>query len=86
MGGRDQHVGVARAGLFQHVGVAGPADHALNIQRVGRAADQVGIHVDQGDIVLFTRQMPRDLPADLACPADDDLHRSPRARVPRSPV
>ena len=82
IGRGDDHVGIARACAFQHVGVAGKAGDPLHIQRFRRAADQVGIHVDHGHIILFARQVPRDLPADLARAADDDLHRPVPIRQP----
>ena len=83
MGGGDHHVGVAGACPFQHVGVAGEADDALHVQRVGRAAHEIGVHVDHGDVVLFAGQVAGDLPADLPRPADDDLHDVSVAPGPR---
>ena len=75
MGRGDNQVGIAGAGLIQNVGVAGKAGHALHVQRIGGAPDQLGIGVDDGDIVALARKMARDMPADLPRTADYDLHR-----------
>ena len=74
MGGGDDHVGVARPCPVKHVGMRGEARDALHVERLGRAADEIGIRIDHRDVVAFARKMPRDLPANLACPADNDLH------------
>ena len=79
IGRGDDHVGIAGAGPLEHVGIACVARNALHIERVGGPAHEVGIVVDDGDIVAFAGQMPRDLPADLARAADDDLHGYPLA-------
>ncbi len=78
IGRGNDHVGIARAGAFEDVGIGGEARNALHVERIGRAAHQFGIVVDDGHIVLLAREMAGDLPADLARAADDDLHvRSP---------
>ena len=81
MGRGDDQVGIARACLVQNVGMAGKARDALHVQGIRCAADQVGVVVDDGDVVPFARQMAGNLPADLTRAADDDLHgRSLAAR------
>jgi hypothetical protein len=85
MCGRDHHVGVARTGAFEDVGVAREARDALDVERVGRAADEIGVVVDYRDVVAFAREMARDLPADLARTADDHLHDVPWPD-PRAPM
>jgi hypothetical protein len=81
MGGGDDHVGVARTRAFEHVGIGGKARDALHVERVGRAAHEIGVVVDDGDVVLLAREVPRDLPAHLPRAADDDLH-DVRLRTP----
>ena len=82
MGGGNDHVGVACARALQNVRIGGEARDPLHVERFGRAAHQFDIVVDDRDVVLFTRQMPRDLPADLARAADDDFHGRSRMRLP----
>ncbi len=53
MGRGDDHVGIARARPVEHVRVGGEAGDALHVQRLGRAAHEVGIVVDDGDVVAF---------------------------------
>ncbi len=74
MGGGDDHVGVARTGAVQNVGIACETGDALHVERVCGAAHQVGVVVDDGDVVALARKVPGDLPADLTRAADDDLH------------
>ena len=74
MGGRDDHVGIARPGLFQHIRVRGEADDALHIQHIGGPADQIGVLVHQRDVVPLAGKLAGDLPPDLPRAADDDLH------------
>jgi hypothetical protein len=74
MGGGDDHVGLARARLLQHIGMRGKTDHPLHLQRVGGAAHQRGVVIHDRDIVGLARKLAGDLPADLPRPADDDLH------------
>ena len=77
IGRGDDHVGIARPGPVEHVGVAGEAVDPLHVQRFGGPADKVGVVVDHRDVVLLAAQMAGDLPAHLAGPADDDLHGRP---------
>jgi len=86
MGGGDQHVGVTGTGAFQNVGIAGETGNPLHVERIGRPAHQIGVAVDDGHVVVFPRQMPGDLPPDLSCPANDDLHRLSRVCADRPPA
>ena len=75
IGRSDDHVGVAGPGPFKHVRIARKSGDPLHIQRFGSAAHQVGIAVDNRDIIALSGKMPRNLPADLPCAADDHFHR-----------
>ena len=74
IGGCNDHIGIGSTGPVQHIGIAGKARNPLHIQRGRRAADQIGIVVDNGDVVLLARKVTGNLPPHLPCAADDDLH------------
>ena len=74
IGGRDDHIRIARPGPVQHIRIGGETRHPLNIQRIDRAADQIGIVINHGHVVFLLRQMAGDLPAHLAGTADNDFH------------
>ena len=48
---RDQHVGVARAGALEDVGVRGVADDGAHVEPVLQLAQHVGVAVDDRDFV-----------------------------------
>src|SRR5688572_31216606 len=54
---RDEHVGIARAGSLEHVGVRGVADDGADVEAVLQLAEHVGVAVDDRDFVsLLARQ------------------------------
>ena len=73
-GGRDEHVRVPRPCPVEHIGIACKSSDTLHIQRVGCAADEIGVAVDHGDVVELAREIAGDLPADLPGTANDDFH------------
>ena len=79
IGRGDDHVGVPGPCPLQHIRVGGKAGHPLHIQRLHGARDQVRVVVDHRHVVLLAGKMARDLPADLARAADDDLHAGLRS-------
>ena len=82
IGGGDDHIRVTRTCAFKHVGIGCKPCNPLNVQRICRAAHKVGIVVDHGHIVSFTRQMAGNLPTDLPCTTNDDFHApAPRLRI-----
>ena len=74
---RDHHIRIARTGPIQHVRIAGKAGQPLHIQCVRRAAHQIGVAIDDGDIVALPREVPGNLPAHLPRAADNYLHIGP---------
>ena len=73
-GDGDDHIGLARAGALQHVRMGGIAHHRPHIEIVGHLLDQVRRIVDDGDVVVFRRQLTGNAGADLARAANDDFH------------
>ena len=77
---RDQHVGVARAGALENVGIRGVADDGAHVEPVLQLAQDVGVAVDDRDFVgLLAREADRRRAADLAGAEDQDLHRADSA-------
>jgi hypothetical protein len=74
VGHRDQHVGVARPGLLQHVGMRGEADEAGDVERLADLLDQLRRLVDDRHVGVLAGQVARDVEADLAGPAHDHFH------------
>ena len=63
---RDQHVGVARAGPLEHVGMRGVADDRAHVEPVLQLAQHVGVAVDDRDLVgLLAGQAESGRAADL---------------------
>ena len=63
---RDQHVGVARAGALEDVGMRGVADDGAHVEPVLQLAQHVGVAVDDRDFVgLFAGQAESGRAADL---------------------
>ena len=75
VGERDEHVGVARAGGFEHAGLRGVADDGADVDAVLQVAQQLVVDVDDGDFVrLLAGEVIGRRAADLAGAENDDLH------------
>jgi hypothetical protein len=75
-GDGNDHVGFARPGVIQHIGVCTVSDNATNVG-VGRyRIYQFTGYVDHRDVVVFNREPFGDAAANLACAANNDLHRA----------
>ena len=71
----DDHLGVACPRTVQHVGIACKPRDPLHVQRIRRTAHQIGVAVNDRDVVAFARKMAGDLPPDLPCAANDHFHK-----------
>jgi len=77
MGRGDNHIGIARTGFVQNIGIACKSGDTLHIQRIGRLTHQRRIVVNDRDVVALAGQMTGNLPAHLSCTTNDDLHARP---------
>ena len=76
VGGRDgdQHLGVLRAGLGEHVGIGAVTDKAAHVEAVRDALDEARARVDDRDVIVLRGEPLGNAEADLAGPADDYAH------------
>ena len=72
-GHREEHVGVGRAGLGEHLGVRRVADDRAQVELVLQVLQALGAGVDDGDVVLLRDQALGHAGADLAGAEDEDL-------------
>ena len=70
----DDDVGVGDARLFQDIRVRCVADHAVSVQGVADAPDQVGVLVYDRHVIAFKGQVAGNVEADLSGAADDNFH------------
>ena len=73
-GDRDQQAGVLGAGLRQHAGQRGVADHGADVELLGQLAQALVVGVDHGDVVVLGGQRCRHRGADLPRAENQDLH------------
>ena len=52
--GGDDHIGIARTGAVEHIGIAGKTSNSLDIQRIGGPAHEIGVAVDNGYVVALS--------------------------------
>ena len=73
-GHRDHHVGALDPGPLEHpqLGRVAVLDVVLELLLDGQVA--VAVVLDQRHLVLLLEQLPREVPADLSCADDDDVH------------
>ena len=74
--GGQQQIRLRRARFPQGVGVGGAALHTDHVKRVGKLRDQLGVVVDDGDVVPLVGKDGGDRMPDLSAARDDDLHGS----------
>ena len=73
-GAGDQHVGVGRAGLGQHLGADAVADHATQVKARFQITQAHAVGIDHGDIVFFADQAFSDAFADATSAQNQDFH------------
>ena len=79
--GAQGQIRLRRPPFPQGVGTGSAAFHTDHVQRIGKSVDQIGIVVDDSDVVPLVRQDGGDGVADLAAAGNDDFHgRTPVRR------
>ncbi len=74
-GAGDKQVGVFGARAAQHRGLDAIARHATQVQPVFEVAQQLGVRVDQGDVVLLGNQAFGHTFANAPGSQNDDAHK-----------
>ena len=69
----NQHVGIARTGFGQHVGLDAAAHHAAQFDAFLEFAQARRVGVDDGDVVSLRHERAGHALADSACAEDDDF-------------
>jgi hypothetical protein len=75
-GDRNKHVGAARAGPLQSLGMRGVANHAAHVVALVRPPGRVRRAIQDGDIDAFGSEVARNGGTSLAGAADDHPHGS----------
>ena len=74
VGDGDDHLGGLGARFLEHVGERRVTDDHPRVHRVGEALHDRAVVVDHGHVVGLAGELASDAGADLAGPADDDIH------------
>ncbi len=75
VGQRNDHVGIAGARPFQHVGVGSMADNGAHIEPVLQLAQRSRVDIDDRDLIgLFTGKLVGDVGAYLSGSENQNIH------------